>query len=450
MTVRECIDEGLAKATTGQLQQAALSFCQAVKLDSTNAESHQRLGEVLLALDFWDDGQACFRQAIQLNPTYAEAYNYLGVVLKHQDRLAEAEACYRKAIQLNPDYYEAFHNLGNCLKFAFRFTEAEVAYCRALELKPDLLKSRFSLAILYLQLGQYDKGWKLYDLRLNWSKKFCLSIPIWQGEALRGRKILLFYEQGFGDTIQFIRYADQVAELAATTTVWIQNSLQRLLVNKQPVFDVCCDGRNLDPQQFDFACSLMSLPAKFTSLAAKVPQGDPYLQASSDISAKWHEKINLIAGNWLKVGIVWAGNPEHSDDQNRSIPLEVFSQLFAVQGITWISLQVGRKPPEGTSVTENIVDFTGEFIDFSETAGVIENLDLVIAVDTAVAHLAGALGKQTWLLLPYRSDWRWGLTSEASPWYQSMHLFRQEQLGDWQGVLDRVKTALQEMTKGEQ
>jgi tetratricopeptide (TPR) repeat protein len=448
MTVREYIDKGLAQGAAGQLQKAALSFCQAVKLDSTMAESHQRLGEVLLALDYWDDAYACFCQAIKLNPAYAEAHNYLGVVLKHQNCLAEAEICYHKAIQLNPDYYEAYHNLGNCLKFAFRFAEAEAAYCKALQLKPDLLKSRFSLAILYLLLGQYDKGWNLYDSRLNWRDKFRLNIPIWQGEALTGRKILLFYEQGFGDMIQFIRYADQVAKFAEATTVWIQKPLRRLLINKQASFTLS-DGRDIDPQQFDFACSLMSIPAKFTSSMAKIPRGTPYLRAAGDTSAKWHEKINKTAGNQQKVGIVWAGNSEHSDDHNRSIPFDLFSQLFTVPGLTWISLQVGRKPPEETDRTEQIVDFTDELIDFAETAGVIENLDLVIAVDTAVAHLAGALGKPTWLLLPYRSDWRWGLLSETSTWYQTMRLFRQEKLGDWQGLLEQVKTALQNFNKGE-
>jgi Flp pilus assembly protein TadD len=448
MTVVECIDEGLAKATAGQLREAALSFCQAVKLDPTIAESHQRLGEVLLALDFWDDAQACFRRAIKLDPNYAEAHNYLGVVLKHQECLDEATACYRQAIQLNPDYYEAYHNLGNCLKLAFHFAEAEKAYCRALELKPDLLKSRFSLAILYLLLGQYDKGWRLYDLRLNWQEKFRLPIPIWQGEALRGRKILLFYEQGFGDMIQFIRYAYQVAELAETTMVWIQKPLERLIVNKDAGFSVC-DGSPIDSEQFDFACSLMSIPAKFTSAAARIPSGIPYLQAASDISAKWRKKISKAANNRLKVGIVWAGNPEHSDDHNRSISFDLVSQLFTVAGITWISLQVGRKTLEKTDIAKEIVDFTCELVDFAETAGVIDNLDLVIAVDTAVAHLAGAMGKETWLLLPYRPDWRWGLVSEASSWYQGMRLFRQDKLGDWQNVLDRVKKALQDMNKGE-
>ena len=447
MTVAECIDEGLAKATAGQLREAALSFCQAVKLDPKVAESHQRLGEVLLALDYWDDAQACFRQAIELNPNYAEAHNYLGVVLKHQECLDEATSCYHKAVKLNPDYYEAYHNLGNCLKFAFRFAEAEAAYCRALELKPDLLKSRFSLAILYLQLGQYDKGWKLYDSRLNWQEKFRLPIPIWQGEALKDRKILLFYEQGFGDTIQFIRYAYQVAELAETT-VWIQKPLERLIVNRNAGFSVC-DGSHIDSEQFDFACSLMSLPAKFISSAAGIPSGVPYLQAASDISAKWREKISKAADDRLKVGIVWAGNPEHSDDHNRSIAFDVFAKLFTVTGITWVSLQVGRTAAANAGITEQIMDFTCDFSDFAETAGMIDNLDLVIAVDTAVAHLAGAMGKATWLLLPYRPDWRWGLVSEASPWYQGMRLFRQDKLGDWQNVLDQVIKALQDMNKGE-
>jgi len=446
MTANECIRNGLAKATEGQFREAALAFCQAIKIDAASAEAHQRLGEVLLTLNDWDTAQECFSQALVLDPAYSEAHNYYGVVLKHKNFLEEAEFYYRQAIKLNPDYYEAFHNLGNCLKMAGRFAEAETVYCRALELKPDLLESRFSLGILYLLLGQYEKGWKLYDSRLNWQEKFRLKIPIWQNENLTGRKILLFYEQGFGDMIQFIRYAYQVAKLAETTTVWIQKPLVRLFTNSQSGFTVC-DGSNIDSRQFDFACSIFSLPAKFRATAATITDCVPYLQANHDISVKWSKKINAISGSRKKVGVVWAGNPEHSDDLNRSIEFKLFSQLFTVPGITWVSLQVGKIPQQPVAA-KCLLDYTSELVDFAETAGIIDNLDVVIAVDTAVAHLAGAMGKKTWLLLPYRGEWRWGLTSEVSPWYRTMRLFRQQRIGDWSEVLQRVKLALRDINEG--
>lgn len=447
MTAKKYIADGVALAEKGELREAALLFCQAVKAEPDLPEAYQRLGEALIPLEYWDNAQKCFCRALELNPQYAEAYNYLGVVLKQKDRPEEAEKCYRQAIRQKPDYEAAFHNLGNCLKGENRFAEAEAAYLRALELKPDLFESRFSLGTLYLLLGQYEKGWKLYDSRMVWEEKFRLDIPIWQGEALTGRKILLFHEQGFGDMIQFVRYAYPVAKLAETT-VWIQQPLERLLSGSQHAFSVCVSRRDIDPKQFDFACSLMSLPAKFHSTAATVSNSVPYLHAPKNIAAKWREKIGKPAGRRKKIGVVWAGNPRHSDDQNRSIAFGLFRRLFTMDEFFWISLQVGGGQLAQAGGSRHLFDCSGELTDFAETAGVITNLDLVIAVDTAVAHLAGAMGKETWVLLPYRPDWRWGLDRKDSLWYPTMRLFRQHQPGDWQEVLARVEAALQETPEG--
>lgn len=437
------IYDGLKWARQGHLQKAALSFCKAIKINPAFPEAYQRLGEVLVSLKEWDNAQGCFCEALALNPEYAEAYNYLGIVLKQKNCLEKAEVCYRQAVKLKPDYSEAFHNLGNLLKLEERFKEAEIAYLKALELQPELLDTRFSLSTLYLLLGQYDKGWPLYDTRLNWQEKFQFNIPIWQGEELKGRRILLFYEQGFGDMLQFVRYAYKVAEVAATT-VWIQKPLERLLACSQKQFSVCSAYRSIDPEQFDFACSLFSLPAKLHLPENTFLNEFPYICADRDIAAKWREKITLRAGSHKKVGIVWAGNPKHAEDQNRSIPFELFRCLLDLDSIMWFSLQVGGVPPGLADMQGNIADYSKQLTDFAETAGVLDNLDLIITVDTAVAHLSGAMGKKTWLLLPYRADWRWGLGREATPWYPTMRLFRQSRAGDWQGVLKRVKTVLQE------
>lgn len=447
MMAKNCIIEGLELAAMHEWQPAALAFCQAIKLDPNLPEAYQLLGEVLIPLEEWDQAQACFCKVIELDPESAEAYNYLGVVLKKKNFLIEAEACYRQAIAKNPAYAEAFHNLGNCFKQTQRFDEAEAAYLRALELQPALEESRFSLSTLYLSRRQYDKGWKLYDSRFAWKEKFRLDIPIWQGEDLTGRNVLLFYEQGLGDMIQFLRYAYQVAPLAAKTTVWIQKPLARLLSSTQNIFSVCVRRRNIDPSRFDFACSLFSLPAKFDLGPDLLVRYIPYLHAAHDILAKWRKIIRDRAGGKYKIGVVWAGNPEHSDDHNRSVAFKLFSQLFAYDTVCWVSLQVGDRARDLTQTAQNVLDCSRELVDFAETAGVIENLDMVIAVDTAVAHLAGAMGKKTWLLLSFRSDWRWGLTGESSYWYPTMRLFRQQQAGDWQGVLERVKAALQEAVR---
>lgn len=448
--LKKYLSNGMELAERGEFREAALSFCHAIKLNPEYPEAYQRLGEVLMPLERWDDAQASFCKAIELKPHYPEAYNQLGVVLKQKNYLVEAEACYRQAVAQNPDYAEAFHNLGNCLKLTNRLDEAEAAYSRALELRADLYQSKFSLATLYLLRGQYQAGWKLYETRFICQGRLRLDIPIWKGEDLTNRKILLFYEQGFGDMIQFIRYAYKVAELSAETTVWIQTPLKRLLDNGKNNFFVCCNSRNIEPKQFDYACSLFSLPLMFNTSRETIPNTIPYIHAFGDSLLKWCDKIGKVAGERYKVGVVWAGNPEHSDDHNRSIPLEVFSLLFDVQGVEWISLQLGEAAQEAAQGTWNILDFSEELSDFAETAGIIDNLDLIIAVDTAVAHLAGAMGKKTWLLLPYVPDWRWGLECEQTPWYPTMHLFRQQKKGDWQEVIARVKTALRSLEKSGQ
>ena len=436
------VEEGLNLAHGGKIREAAIYFCQAVKEEPHNPELYQRLGELLVALEEWDHAQACFRQLLALAPEHAEAYNYMGVILKRKEYLAEAEACYREAVELKPDYAEAFHNMGNCLLRQEKYAEAEAAYLKAVELQPDLLKARFSLGIYYLLMGQREKGWKWYDARLDWKDSFHMDIPIWQGESLAGRRILLFYEQGFGDMLHCLRYVPKIVRQALEVTVWIQEPLARLLKEMKPAYKVCTSNRQLDAAQFDFACSIFSLPAKLPSLEAAVP----YLWAAQENREAWYKKLASVAKGRLKVGVVWAGNPEHSNDENRSSSFAEFRRLFAIPGVLWVNLQVGeeQKRFEEISDAERLFDTAGELTDFAETAGVIANLDLVIAVDTAVAHLAGAMGKPTWLLVPYHPEWRWELKREDCFWYPTMRLFRQTVQGDWQEVLQRVAVALTE------
>ena len=436
------VEEGLNLAHGGKIREAAIYFCQAVKEEPYNPEMYLRLGELLVALEEWDHAQACFGQLIALAPECAEAYNYMGIILKRKEYLAEAEACYREAVELKPDYAEAFHNMGNCLLRQEKYAEAEAAYLKAVEVQPDLLKARFSLGIYYLLMGQREKGWKWYDARLDWKDSFHMDIPIWQGESLAGRRILLFYEQGFGDMLHCLRYVPQIVRQALEVTVWIQEPLARLLKEMKPAYKVCTSNRQLDAAQFDFACSIFSLPAKLPSLEAAVP----YLWAAPKNREAWYKKLASVAKGRLKVGVVWAGNPEHSNDENRSSSFAEFRRLFTIPGVLWVNLQVGEEQKRFKEISdaERVFDTAGELTDFAETAGVIANLDLVIAVDTAVAHLAGAMGKPTWLLVPYHPEWRWELKREDCFWYPTMRLFRQALRGDWQEVLQRVAVALAE------
>lgn len=439
-TVKEWIDCGRQWATSGEFEKAAVAYCHAIQLNSNHGEAYQYLGEVLLPLDQLDDAEACFYKAIELNPQSVEAFNHLGVIYKKKNRLSEAEICYLQAIKLEPGKPELLYNLGNCYRADNRIEEAQNKYQLALKVNPAFVEARVALAMTYLLQENDTVGWEMYEARLELMGKLRFSIPMWQGENLSSCHILLFYEQGIGDTIQFLRYAYSVALLAAKTTVWVPMSLEQLVKESEPPFKTCT-AKEVSSLGADFACSLMSLPYLLEIPREHYVNFNPYLRPSPQIAIKWKKFLgNAVYANKLTVGVVWAGNCNHLDDCNKSVPFQLFSQLFEITTINWVSLQVGRTELQDSN--EVVFDCSKELTDFSETAGLIEHLDLVISVDTAVTHLAGAMGKETWLLLPFAPDWRWGLKREDTVWYPGVRLFRQKNRGDWQAVLDRIKQAL--------
>jgi Tfp pilus assembly protein PilF len=479
VTAREYIDYGLFLAQTGKIEDAISIFCQAIEKDPTQAEAYNNLGVLFREKRELRSAEACFRKAIDLRPEDAIHYNNLALVFLDTQRLAEAELClqealkfdadlpelynslalvyeeehevekaqlaYGRAIEIHPKYTAALYNLGILLKSIKQSERAEYWLKQAIKSQPDYGPAEFALATLYLREGRYADGWKLYDAsRLLKVKNRAGSIPIWQGEALAGGKLLLFYDQGFGDTIQFVRYVDMAAALGAKIVLWVQAPLRALLETSYPELDIYA-GAARPAEQFDYACSLMSLPKVFHTTMSTIPRGIPYIQATPACMEKWQ---NRLAGvNPLKkkkIGVVWAGNPKHNDDQNRSIAFSLFHSLFSGKDVLWVSLQAGQRALDLTGASARVIDYSAEFLDFSQTAGLIANLDLVITIDSAVAHLAGAMGKTTWLLLPFSPDWRWHMERRDSPWYSTMRLFRQTASGDWPEVLNRVKIALQD------
>lgn len=436
---------GIIQAKANLLDKAIISFCRAIQLKPDYAEAYNNLGLALKNTHGIAEAEACLRRAIELNPKYPDAHNNLGILLKETDRLAEGESCFRQALTGNPNYPEVYHNLGHLLKNSNRLAEAEEAYCKAIELAPDFLETRVSLGTLYLLQEHYAKGWENYEMRYKAGSHFQPTSPRWQGEDLSKRTILLYYDQGFGDTLQFVRFAMTVAAAAAKTIVWVQRPLAKLLATSQPQFTIHT-GTTPPSEHYDFACPLLSLPLVLQPAPETLAQAVPYIQSTPKITATWRSRLAQHSGNdsLSKIGVVWAGNPNHDNDHHRSIPFDLFSKLFTIDNIHWISLQVDKKAANSIAMFDNVMDFSAELVDFSETAGIIENLDLVITVDSAVAHLAGSLGRQTWLLLPFAPDWRWGLAREDSLWYPTVHLFRQNKLNDWPGVLERVKIALTE------
>ena len=438
-------DLGLNQTKRELLAEAASSFRQAIELKPDFPEAYNNLGIVLKDMNCIEEAAKTIYHAIKLNPNYAEAFNSLGAVLMDATYNEVAEKCFYRAIRLRPNYPSAYHNLGVLFTNTNRFEEAENCFCQAIKLNTNNAQTKFSLATLYLLQAQYGKGWEKYnEARRMQHSHVQPDIPRWEGGNLAQKTILLYYEQGLGDTIHFVRYTQLISKLAERTVLWVQKPLQRLMQSSFPSMDIhgTEDIGEIPPGKFDFSCPLPSLPMVFNTSQESIPQTIPYIKVCPEISEKW-SKIKQLNNNIpFRVGVVWAGNPKHQNDHNRSIPIEVFADLFAVKEVTWVSLQVGEKEKDLEKVPYKVVTYTEKISDFADTAGLMTYLDLVLTVDSAVAHLAGAMGKPTWVLLPFSPDWRWQIDREDTPWYPTMKLFRQRKAGNWPEVLVRVKNAL--------
>lgn len=428
------------------LSQASELFAWAVKLDPRYTEAVNNFGTVLMDTGQIDEAEVYFRRALELNPHFAKTYNNLGMVLENKNCRGEALRCFQRATELEPDNAIFYKNLGKMLRDSHHLDEAEVCFKHALQLQPDFADADLALAILYLLQAQYDKGWEKYDdLRLVKTRSKKLPIPRWRGEPLTNRRILLYADQGFGDTIHFVRYAQMVSELAGETHLLVQKPLRRLLECSLTTCQIC-DSGSIMANEYDFASPLLSLPHIFHTSQDTIPRKIPYLQPPHTDVDNWRRKLKgSDKDKKYQIGIVWAGNSAHSNDRNRSIPFDVFSRLFDIAGaaeVNWVSLQVGKRAEDVIRIPDQVVNLAADLVDFAATAGVIANLDMVITVDSAVAHLAGAMGQKAWLLLPFNPDWRWQLDREDSPWYPTLRLFRQREMDTWPEVLGRVKKFL--------
>jgi hypothetical protein len=303
------------------------------------------------------------------------------------------------------------------------------------------------MSFALLLSGDFKKGWKEYEWRCKCKEATSLrrsfSQPQWDGSNIRGLTILLHFEQGFGDTIQFIRYVPLIAQQGAEVIIWCQEALASLLQNVKGIKQVFVKGKQIP--QFDVHCPLASLPFVFDTALESIPAIVPYISVDSLLVQKWFNKIQHDNSK-LKIGLVWSGNPRYKADRYRSCSLDTFSPLTQFNEITLYSLQKGEAGEQAENPPEDmkLIDYTEDINDFSDTAALLENLDLIISVDTAVVHLAGALGKSVWTLVPFVPDWRWMLTRKDSPWYPTMRLFRQSSPGDWEPVIDSIEKELSE------
>ena len=446
--VEAWINRGAVLERQRRLDEALLSFDRAIALRGDLALAHANRAKVLNDLKRSDEALASADRAIAAQPSFAVAHNDRALALYDLRRLDEALAACERAIALDPDYPEA-HNSRAITLFDLRRLDEAIASCdRALALRPDFPAAHLNRATSLLSLGELKPGFEEYRWRwrVNGFQPTVATLwAAWEGEPLAGKSVLIYGEQGFGDHLQFSRYVPQVSALAERVVFVTEPALASLFARSYPGVDIVTAAPD---EAFDYQAALMDLPRGFGTSLETVPAQIPYLVADAAAVTVWAERLHDFAG--LKVGLVWAGDTHRGRpagaavDRRRSLRLDQFAPLAAVGGVTFVSLQKGEPaaqastPPPGL----RLIDLTADLGDFSDTAALIETLDLVIACDTAVAHLAGALAKPVWILSRYEGDWRWLDRRQDSPWYPTARLFHQRTSGDWDEVVARVAAEL--------
>jgi Flp pilus assembly protein TadD len=483
-----CNNLALLLAAQKRDAEAEQFFRTALSMAPDDAKTHSNLGVLLARGKRYTEAEQCYRQALSLNPSSAEAYTNLGLLLASRKDFAQAEQChnialslapesaeihvnlanflasqerteeaehvYRQAIVLQPDSAAALSNYGVLLAYACRDEEAEQCFRQALAVTPDYQLARLNLAMLLLAQGRLEEGWRYHEARYH------LDLPDpdaplptlpyrqWQGESLIGKSLLVWPEQGHGDLIQFCRYLPLLKEQGTAHITLVCRptlvELMRTLAGVDRV--VSLDDLGSLQDHVDYWTLPMSLPLHCHTTLATIPIRIPYLQAPAARLAAWSSRLPPSMGK-LRVGLVWRGNPMHANDAKRSLPgLSALAALWAIPCVQYFSLQVGTSVVTDASEVGEIVDLGSQIGDFADTAAILQHLDLLITVDTAVAHLAGALGTPCWVMLPaYRTDWRWLRERTDSPWYpDTMRLFRQAPQQDWGAVVAQVAAALAE------
>jgi len=434
----------LALAELGRFDEALAGFEKALSIVPRNADAWTHRGNVLFALKRHEEALASYDSSLAIRPDHAKTCNDKGAALAELGRFGAALKCYDKAISLQPDSAETLNNRGLALAELGRFDEALASHVSATTVRPDLAEAHFDEGLCRLLTGDFRRGWEKYEWR--WKRKDRrwkirdFPQPKWLGEEeIGGKTILLHTEQGLGDTIQFCRYASLAAERGAKVVLVVQPTLRSLMESLAGPVQVLAEGDPLPA--FDLHCPLPSLPLAFRTTLDNIPGRVPYLKPDESRIDFWRTRLG--PKTLVRVGLVWSGHPEHKKDRDRTLPLKDLAPL-AGAGCALFSLQkeIRDSDKEAFESIGVIRQFGDELNDFSDTAALASFMDLVISVDTSAAHLAGALGKPVWILLPRAPDWRWLLDREDSPWYPTARLFRQPKPGDWQSVVERVTAEL--------
>ena len=442
--------EGVAFHRRGNFQDALRCYLEALRLQPECSITLLAIGAALHDLERYVEALTVYQRILDSGGGGATAplWHNRGNTLLALGRFREAIESYRQAIAVDPADVEALVTMGTAFEQLGEYSQAFFCYEEALARKPDCAVAHTNLALALLRRGEYRRGWSEYEWRgqrrdlTGQSRQY--AKPLWDGTRLHGATVLIHAEQGFGDAIQLVRYAPMVAARGGLVIIECHPQLVSLFSQIAGVQAVCHFGSELPP--YDCHLPMFSLPRVFQTTLETIPRQVPYLTVAPERAAHW--RMRLSAVNEFKVGLVWAGSKQHRNDAFRSLQLADLYPILNMRTVSLFSLQVGPAQTDlaASPWRDQITDLTGEIRDFADTAAVIEQLDLVISADTAVAHLSGALGKPIWTLLPYVPDWRWLLEREDSPWYPTMRLFRQTERGSWAGPVARIASALAQVS----
>lgn len=434
----------------GKKDEAAAFYRQALERNPDSGVTYYNLGVLHCEGRRFEAAVDLFNKALSLNHGDKKLYNNLGACLGEVNRKEEALTCFSRALEMDPEYADAHNNLGELYLSQCRLDDAVKRFETAMRLAPGHATAEFNRSLALLTQGRFPSGWEGYCRR--WEKEGIsepdYGLDRWDGGALNGDYVVIYDEQGIGDTIQFLRYLPMVKRLGGRIIFSTKPALIRLLGQYRAVDHLCVSPTDTARLARKASCqvALMDLPGVFGTTETTIPGPSPYLDADPGLAQAWKKRISQTGA--LKVGIVWCGSPGHKNDHNRSVAMERFLGLASVPDTLFFSLQKEVSPLAGKALERSgIIDLGSGFSDFADTAAAISLLDLVVSVDTSVAHLSGAMGKPTWTLLPFSPDWRWMLDRNDTPWYPAMTLFRQPGISDWDPVFEAVMAALNNPVK---
>ena len=438
-------NRGVTHLLKGSPEEALQCFSAAALADPSHADAHNNRGILLQLAGDLSGAIESYRLSLKAAPRSTQAGYNLGLALQSAGQLEEALDVYRRVVRIEPDNASAHNNLGNVLMALGEAERATSHYTRAIEHDPANLEALWNLGVARLLVGDFERGWEGYEHRLVQAGTATpqLDKPRWMGEALKDRRILLHSEQGLGDTVQFSRFVPVLARQGAVVYLACQKPLLPLMQHLPGLEKAlpALDGLAQDLPEYDYHLPLMSVPRVLATRPETIPAENPYLTPDPAIVERWRLLFEELGGKTVRrrIGLSWAGNPRHKNDANRSMPFQALEPLLALPGVHFFSLQKGDAVHQmGPAARDRIVNLEPRLTNLEETAAAMSQLDLVISVDTVVAHLAGAVGRPVWLMLPHAPDWRWMLGRSDSPWYPTMRLWRQAVRGDWTPLVEEM------------